>query len=1180
MKLKPKMLKISGLNSFLEEQSVDFERLTERGLFGIFGPTGSGKSSILDAITLSLYGQTARKSSMYINTETDKLFISFDFEVGHGNERKKYKVERSLKKNKDGGINTTIARLIVYDKNGNQEQIIEGRTAVENELQNNIVGLNFNDFIRTVVLPQGKFSEFLTLTGTGRNEMLERILGLEEYGEKLNRKARNKRDIIKQNLNRIQGELSRYEGVSEEEINLLNKELAELIQNEVKLKTKIKELNEAYEKYNRIRNLQKELKDYFTKQNSLKEKQEEFRIKKEKLIKGKNSLNVIPHINNLKQTQKDLETNIQALKQYNMDIEKLNSLIEEKEKEYNIALDKRQNEYPNLLHKKSKVEDAIGILKQKEEIEQEIKGLKAKYIDLEKGIKIDSDKNKELLLKEADIDKKIEEKEEDINNKSVSSEYRKRLNHAYDLEKRYLQLRKDKKNFQIEKNNTINNIEKNNKELKEILNQLNSIEGTIKELDIKKAELESKKPKDVNEISYFQKKIFDLSSEIEKQKEINEKFDKLIKLQKEIEKGKNILDSRYIKLDIELKSKDEKLDEIKQEAVELERKSLASILRKQLIYSEPCPVCGSTHHPNPAILFDEGEISEKQSLIKELEAEVNLLKIDLVRLEEEIKNKTSEYEKNEEALKELKGIFSQSQLDKLEEERKTLEEKINLAQDYRTKWEEENKALDDRLTKNREEKNLLTNKNTEYKTNRDRDKDVLDKIETKLSEIEAETGTVFEDYNNFIKELNITNATDRIKEINKLDEEIELIAKQLKQLREENKTTKFDIEQISKKMNKNNEEIKLTRQSIDNKNNRVTELNLNIEQIVGKEEPLKLKAQIEKTITEILDKERELKACLDSENDKKNKLNEEITGLEKAIQILKDSSIALENNLIKSLSDNNFNSIEEVINSKVENNEIESLEKDIEAYTNEVKDTENNISRIRKELNGEEIQEEEWQIIIKNKDEAYIKHSELIEEIGKKKNKIDEMNKSLKEVEKLKAEASNLEKRWDMLNEILELTKAKRFVEYVSRSHLIYIARLASERLREITRGRYDLEYDSNNNFAIIDNHNGGARRECNSLSGGETFLTSLSLALALSSKIQLKGTTSLEFFFLDEGFGTLDANLLDVVMTSLERLYNESLSVGIISHVEELKNRVPVKLLVAPAVAGVHGTKVKMEYS
>ncbi|MGB3366115.1 MAG: hypothetical protein WBA54_01380, partial [Acidaminobacteraceae bacterium] len=77
---------------------------------------------------------------------------------------------------------------------------------------------------------------------------------------------------------------------------------------------------------------------------------------------------------------------------------------------------------------------------------------------------------------------------------------------------------------------------------------------------------------------------------------------------------------------------------------------------------------------------------------------------------------------------------------------------------------------------------------------------------------------------------------------------------------------------------------------------------------------------------------------------------------------------------------------------------------------------------------------------------------------------------------------------------------------------------------------------------------------------------------------IQLKGSAILEFFILDEGFGTLDVDLLDTVMNSLEKLRSKNISVGVISHVEELKNRVPMRLSVTPAEPGLHGTKVKIE--
>ena len=156
---------------------------------------------------------------------------------------------------------------------------------------------------------------------------------------------------------------------------------------------------------------------------------------------------------------------------------------------------------------------------------------------------------------------------------------------------------------------------------------------------------------------------------------------------------------------------------------------------------------------------------------------------------------------------------------------------------------------------------------------------------------------------------------------------------------------------------------------------------------------------------------------------------------------------------------------------------------------------------------------------------------------------------------------ANYQTKMDSILDLERVLRGNKFVEYLAQAYLQNIVYDASQRLDLITSGRYALEIDGDYAFVIRDNYKGGLRRSADTLSGGENFLVSLSLALALSSQIQLKGSAPLEFFFLDEGFGSLDRDLLDTVMTSLERLQGENMSVGIISHVEELKNMIPVKL-------------------
>ena len=146
-------------------------------------------------------------------------------------------------------------------------------------------------------------------------------------------------------------------------------------------------------------------------------------------------------------------------------------------------------------------------------------------------------------------------------------------------------------------------------------------------------------------------------------------------------------------------------------------------------------------------------------------------------------------------------------------------------------------------------------------------------------------------------------------------------------------------------------------------------------------------------------------------------------------------------------------------------------------------------------------------------------------------------------------------------------------MEFIAAEYLQDVCLAASKTLLSVTNGRYFLRYDKE--FKVGDNRNGGELRAVKTLSGGETFLVSLSLALSLSAAIFQKSSRPIEFFFLDEGFGTLDGELVDTVMDVLTKL-SRDFAVGVISHVEELKTRVENKILVTPADE-THGSNVKI---
>ncbi len=132
----------------------------------------------------------------------------------------------------------------------------------------------------------------------------------------------------------------------------------------------------------------------------------------------------------------------------------------------------------------------------------------------------------------------------------------------------------------------------------------------------------------------------------------------------------------------------------------------------------------------------------------------------------------------------------------------------------------------------------------------------------------------------------------------------------------------------------------------------------------------------------------------------------------------------------------------------------------------------------------------------------------------------------------------------------------------------------ASVRLLELSSGRYTLDY-THGDFFVIDHDNARERRRADTLSGGETFLTSLALALQLSEQIQrAAGAVRLDSLFIDEGFGTLDPETLATVSDAIQQLGRGHRMVGIITHVQDLTSALPARIDV---VRGPDGSKVKV---
>ena len=181
------------------------------------------------------------------------------------------------------------------------------------------------------------------------------------------------------------------------------------------------------------------------------------------------------------------------------------------------------------------------------------------------------------------------------------------------------------------------------------------------------------------------------------------------------------------------------------------------------------------------------------------------------------------------------------------------------------------------------------------------------------------------------------------------------------------------------------------------------------------------------------------------------------------------------------------------------------------------------------------------------------------QETGAQQQKIDDLKNALEKREALADELGAAQQeleRWQRLQETIPANTLRDFALEIMFKQM---GSLANEQLKYLTSERYQLKVESIGDLTVIDRWNANEERPVETLSGGESFLTSLALALALSELS--RGRSQLNSLFLDEGFGTLDAETLDIAIAALEGLRMQGRNIFLISHIQELTRRLPVKI-------------------
>ncbi|MGG1759203.1 exonuclease subunit SbcC [Bacillus velezensis] len=1128
--MKPILLTIKGLHSFREEQTIDFAGLSGAGVFGIFGPTGSGKSSILDAMTLALYGKVERAANNthgILNHAEDQLAVSFTFALQSGH-RVSYKVERVFKRTDETKVKTALCRLIEIK---DEQTVLADKANEVNKKVEELLGLTIDDFTRAVVLPQGKFAEFLSLKGAERRHMLQRLFNLEQYGDRLVKKLRRRAQEAAAKKNEMLAEQSGLGDAGEDALKQAEQQFHEANERLEAAEKKRVRAKERFENHQEIWNLQTERDEYERREKKLEERR--------------------PYITELTERLKEAETA--------------------------LALEPYADRYTEAVRRKQRAEQEHELAKRKSEAETVSFTRQNEAYEAWRAHKAEQEpklvKEEELYQRLSAIEQKLLEAKKEA--EKTNAEHSKK-EEEYEAASKQLAAVKDRLTRGQNRQN----------ELKE---ELKAVQVTADER--KKCQTAAQLAAGFQQTQeQITKERANLTTQLKNVEKLNGESESLTAKAKteeeDITRAYQTLQTVYhmvCETERSLKAAAERADktqaDLRRRSEEARTAALTKELSEKLIEGKPCPVCGSTQHDRPRSAH---ETFSPDTAVQEQLQQVEALLSEAAALSQEVLTAKVALEEQSGRFTEECPFLQSARVPELEAASsisgRPLDEAFSAV---RLEWKQ---MKQDMLSVKEKVTRLIsahqqTVKQAEQLAERIRyEEKEADRLRHSLEELESLSESRLNQYNEVCGDIPPNRIDSWQASIDEKDRQAEECEKRIETsiaFLKEHEEEKERLQEMKHRLERERLELHYASE-------RLQQVIDGYEQELGTAaEETSISAKLEAVRQELQLLKSKEQSLFDALKQAQQSLNDAKGRESGSLMSLRDAETSLEkaqNDWRVRSKDTGFTEPDQVKKSLLPQGRAEEMKKEIDEFLDTSKQLSANISRVTDKLADRRISEEEWTASVSLLKQAEAESGAAMEEKGAQAKAFAVMQKQHKRFKEIEAELKSWQTQIDRLDKLQSVCKGNTFVEFLAEEQLESVARDASARLGALTRQRYAILVDSEGGFVMRDDANGGVKRPVSSLSGGETFLTSLSLALALSAQIQLRGQYPLQFFFLDEGFGTLDQGLLDTVVTALEKLQSDNLSVGVISHVQELRARLPKKLIVHPSEPGGKGTRVTLE--
>lgn len=1207
-------LQFKNLNSLVGEWTIDFTvaEYGEQGIFAITGPTGAGKSTILDAICLALYGRTPRLERInaaqneIMSRQCGECSASLEFQTPAGSYRTLWSQARARKK-PDGNLQN--AQHIIEDSVNNKT--LEDKLSKTPQVVTEVTGMDFEHFTRAMLLAQGGFAKFLQSSADERSPILEKITGTEIYSQisKLVHERKTSEENILSNLN---ARLAGINLLNADEIAELQTELAGLTQ---QITVLINDKTALEQQQNWLTNLLKladELASIEQAQQRLQQQQEQFagdelRLHAAKTVEEINS-DIYIQLQELRKQVATIKANLSANqeqlpKQQELVTKQQNQVIQTSNELANYKTNHAENlkilQQVRLLDAEI-VTKQEGLAKVTSKLETSRSELDNLLSERQKFAKQQADK----LQQQIQINTYLSEHNADAELIATYSGICAGLDNLLAIDKNIQSNHSEQSSIQDNHDKLVkliaaqeSNQAKSSAEQNELNKQITQLQQSIQQLA------------NGNSVAMFKDEILLLNKQYSDYRELARQLDELANLAQKLQQIEIALANEEkfcTETQPQLARNNELLDYNNQlldnlTAQKILHSKIISLSdeRANLQADQPCLLCGSLEHPyahnglpvnnelDTQITQAKTKISQLQAALTKLNTMLATSNANIVKLNEQ----QSEVAKRQELLQQgidtliakhslnanqIRAPELHKQLGTISEQINQLNERITTVQDYEEQlasYQAKQQELDKLLT---EIKLELTRLAEQKLAN-----------EKRLADLIHENTQIHGDYEKLLNELTTQLVSYQISAITAA--EVPSIKANLAKRRDawqsqeqQANILKQELQQLAHQLEQNNSlqtalngQIAEQQHEVGTLQQTINELTTSRGVLFGDKNADAAENEWQHELQALEEKARASEAELNQLKQQQTALTALIEKDLAQLQPLQISQAQQEEQFIAQLKQVNITNEAEFIAKRLSREEMAVIGQAADKLKQQLIELASRLKQTSETLANEQAKQltdktsEELQANIASIQTNYEQYNQRIGEIRGQLTANSQAQEQQQDTIAQRDKQLQITERYRRLHVLIGSSDGKKFRNFAQGLTFELVVKHANQQLRQMS-DRYLLIRDNNAplELNVIDNYQGGEIRTTKNLSGGESFVISLALALGLSKLSSNK--VQVDSLFLDEGFGTLDEDALQTALDALDSLQRDGKLIGVISHVGALKDRISLQIQVEPLSGGV----------